>query len=397
LPNYDTQILDTQSSLVFEVFYFESETDALSSLNVLLDAYIVNSTSQTIFARIENKNHPECFEITSFEIGVNYSPVAYTPENLNLCDFGNDGSETIDLTNQDESVLNGQSATNNIISYYLTSEDAEAGLNAQSNNFTKTSNPQTIYTRIENSNSSECYAVTSFEIILNEQPELLMDDIWPICEVDTVDVIADEGYDYYTWDSGQTTRIITVDEPGIYTVIASNVYGNLTCSAEKTITVNISDIAIITDIETEDWSQSNNSISVFAEGNGEYEYSIDGINYQDVNIFNGLSIDDYTIYVRDKNGCGIVSEDVYLLYYPRFFTPNGDGNNDFWQIKNSAREPLNKLYIYNRYGKLITQLKPNDYGWDGTLNGSKLPSSDYWFVLERQNGKIYNGHFTLKR
>ncbi|MEE1974390.1 T9SS type B sorting domain-containing protein, partial [Maribacter flavus] len=76
------------------------------------------------------------------------------------------------------------------------------------------------------------------------------------------------------------------------------------------------------------------------------------------------------------------TEDVYLLYYPKFFTPNDDGDNDFWQIKNSAREPLNKLYIYNRYGKLIVQLNPNDFGWDGTYNGNNLPSDDYWFLLE---------------
>lgn len=58
-------------------------------------------------------------------------------------------------------------------------------------------------------------------------------------------------------------------------------------------------------------------------------------------------------------------------YYitPNFFTPNDDGDNDFWQIKNSTKEPLNILYIYNRYSKLIVQLNPNDFGWHGTYNG----------------------------
>ncbi|WP_282044428.1 T9SS type B sorting domain-containing protein [Winogradskyella flava] len=88
---------------------------------------------------------------------------------------------------------------------------------------------------------------------------------------------------------------------------------------------------------------------------------------------------------------------MYLLYYPGFFTPNGDGDSDYWQIKNSEVEPLSKLFIYDRYGKLITELRPNDSGWDGTLNGNKLPSSDYWFIMERQNGKTYSGHFSLKR
>ncbi|WP_396153492.1 T9SS type B sorting domain-containing protein [Flavobacterium sp.] len=83
--------------------------------------------------------------------------------------------------------------------------------------------------------------------------------------------------------------------------------------------------------------------------------------------------------------------------YPKFFTPNNDGHNDLWKIKFSETEPNFQVNIFDRYGKIITGFKGNDIGWDGTLNGQNLPSSDYWFVVKRENGKEYKGHFSLKR
>lgn len=398
LSDYNPQILGSQSNTIFEVLYFDSDTNAQTNLSPLPNLYMLNSTSQTIFSRIQNINNSNCYAITSFELGLNYLPIAYQPADVAVCDDeSNDGFETFNLAFQNDSILNGQSAIENAVSYHLSLQDAQEGVNAQSANFTNTTNPQIVFARIENLNASNCFSTTAFELSVKEQPLLLMNSLWPICEGSDVQIIADEGYDYYTWSTGQTTRIITVDSPGQYSVTASNIYGDLICSTEKSLTVSISDIAIITNIETVDWTQTENSIAVFVEGNGDYEYSLDGMNYQEEFIFNGLPASEYTVYVRDKNGCGITNQEVYLLNYPRYFTPNGDGTNDFWQIKNSAKEPLNKLSIYNRYGKLIMQLKPNDFGWDGTHNGNRLPSDDYWFVLERQNGKTYTGHFSLKR
>lgn len=88
-------------------------------------------------------------------------------------------------------------------------------------------------------------------------------------------------------------------------------------------------------------------------------------------------IDEYTIYVRDKNGCGIAMESVYLLYYPKFFTPNNDSYNDTGQIKNVNHEPNSKIYIFDRFGKLLKQSGPTSLGWDGTFNGKRMPADDY--------------------
>lgn len=56
-----------------------------------------------------------------------------------------------------------------------------------------------------------------------------------------------------------------------------------------------------------------------------------------------------------------------------------------------------KVYIFDRYGKLITLFNGNNTGWDGKYNGNELPCTDYWFMVERQNGTFYKGHFAMIR
>ena len=56
-----------------------------------------------------------------------------------------------------------------------------------------------------------------------------------------------------------------------------------------------------------------------------------------------------------------------------------------------------KIEIYNRFGKILAQFNSTSSGWDGTYNGEKQPSTDYWFVATLPDGKIYRDHFALKR
>ena len=91
-----------------------------------------------------------------------------------------------------------------------------------------------------------------------------------------------------------------------------------------------------------------------------------------------------------------------VMDYPKFFTPNGDGYNDTWNISAINGQPNAKIYIFDRYGKLLKQLSPTGAGWNGTYNGNQLPTSDYWFVVEYNepntgDRKEFKAHFTLKR
>jgi gliding motility-associated-like protein len=105
------------------------------------------------------------------------------------------------------------------------------------------------------------------------------------------------------------------------------------------------------------------------------------------------------VYVKDTKDCGVVPATFYILDYPKFFTPNGDGINDFWSIKNLNQRNLQNgtIEIFDRYGKPIHQINTRNQVWDGTFNGVNLPSSDYWFQMKLADGKIIKGHFSLKR
>jgi ribosomal protein uS17 len=158
------------------------------------------------------------------------------PQDLLACDTDSDGFSVFDLTSQNEDILNGLSEMDFTISYHLSLDDAQNGSNALDTNFTNTETQQTIYVRLENINTN-CFNTTQFDVIVNEQPVLLMNDLWIICKGESVDIVADEGYDEYVWSTGETTQSITVDTPGIYEITVTNVYGILRCETNKTITV----------------------------------------------------------------------------------------------------------------------------------------------------------------
>jgi gliding motility-associated-like protein len=147
-----------------------------------------------------------------------------------------------------------------------------------------------------------------------------------------------------------------------------------------------------------DFSENNSITITYTDNGGNYEFSIDGVTYQDSPTFNHLEAGEYTIYVRDKNGCTPTpSAIIYVLDFPKFFTPNGDGYNDLWKIENLGLLPVSNISIFDRYGKLIKQFTSNSPGWNGTLNGKSLPADDYWFILTLSDGKTIKSHFSLKR
>ncbi|WP_159800491.1 T9SS type B sorting domain-containing protein [Flavobacterium sp. MK4S-17] len=86
----------------------------------------------------------------------------------------------------------------------------------------------------------------------------------------------------------------------------------------------------------------------------------------------------------------------------KFFSPNGDNNNDFWNIHEVSNMSDIEIYIFDRYGKLLINFIYNKHkGWDGTYNGQKLPATDYWYVLRYKDcyGKLseFSSHFSLLR
>jgi gliding motility-associated-like protein len=146
-----------------------------------------------------------------------------------------------------------------------------------------------------------------------------------------------------------------------------------------------------------------NTVTVNVSGLGDYEFSLDEPSgyFQDSNFFNDVPAGIHTVYINDKNGCRpIVSRTIAVVGVPKFFTPNGDGYNDYWSVKgvNDSFNTNSIIYIFDRYGKLLKQWVPSSSdGWDGTFNGINLPSDDYWYTIKLEDGREAKGHFSLKR
>lgn len=254
---------------------------------------------------------------------------------------------------------------------------------------------QTIYARI--TNIQGCYSDYPLDLIVNTFPAIITDEEVGLCENTSIILDAGSGFTSYTWNTTpvQNAQTITVANSGTYSVILTNASN---CSKTKTFTVTPSGIATINDIIINDFSE-NNTITVDYTGISTYVFSLDGTNYQSSPTFTNLIEGAYTVYVKDTKDCGVVPATFYILDYPKFFTPNGDGINDFWSIKNLNQRNLQNgtIEVFDRYGKLIHQINTRNQVWDGTFNGINLPSSDYWFQMKLADGKIIKGHFSLKR
>jgi gliding motility-associated-like protein len=150
--------------------------------------------------------------------------------------------------------------------------------------------------------------------------------------------------------------------------------------------------------------QQANTVEVITGDPGDFQFQLDSGVFQESPYFSDVAPGLHAVTVRDTLNCGSVTERFTVMGFPRFFTPNGDGNNDFWGIEGMSilQNPI--VLIFDRFGKLLRQLTPNSPSWDGTSSGRKMPSADYWFSLtytdtdgQRVEANHLNSHFSLKR
>jgi len=136
-------------------------------------------------------------------------------------------------------------------------------------------------------------------------------------------------------------------------------------------------------------------------GQSPYTYSIGGA-FQNSNIFDNLSAGNYTITVKDVNGCQysttvnvngvncpspptpiepIPPQKEPHIHFPNVFSPNHDGENDLFYFPN---EGVTEMYckIYNRWGNLIYEFSQINEGWNGRTNsGVECPDGTYYFIV----------------
>lgn len=231
------------------------------------------------------------------------------------------------------------------------------------------------------------------KVVATVYPILKINEEVLLCQSETVTLDASIPGMSYLWSpNGETTQTIVASNIGDYNVTISSPFAN--CDSKKNFKVIEHPEPKIKEIVV-----NENSITIELNNpENYYEFSIDGELFTVSNQFSRIPSGQYTAFVREKNGCNLVEQDFNIFTIAKYFTPNNDGFNDIWEIKEMKNYPNSKVKIFNRYGKLLKQLNYGNAGWNGTFNGVELPADDYWYVLKMEDSQTeIKGHFTLKR
>ncbi|MFH6999867.1 T9SS type B sorting domain-containing protein [Flavobacterium sp. FlaQc-57] len=416
-----------------ETFTYYSTLDGakLKDTSLLISNPLTfSSSNKSIWTRVENSNG--CFSTAQLNLMVSTTQISSDfKRSFKVCDDfidvtnnDKDGITTFDfssVTNDIQAML--PSASNNYsIKYYANEADAFAEINAITNpsNYRNTTpNQQDIWVRVDSNLDNACFGLGAYVTLrVNSKPDIDTNsnqsaDKLVCSNLPTFYVKLDAGIlgstiasTYtYVWSKdgsiipGETNETLDVNEEGKYSVEVFTKEEN-SCSRTRTILVTASDIAHLDSVSISDLSDYN-TVEAIVSGTGNYEYSIDDPKgpFQESNFFENVRAGIHDLYIYDKNGCGTISKTIAVLGIPKFFTPNNDGYNDYWNIK-GASDTFNstaKILIFDRYGKLIQQIISSTNGWDGTYAGNPMPADDYWYTIKLDDGREAKGHFSLKR
>ncbi len=403
------------------VTYHLSATDAASGINKVNKSSFSNSVSPTVFARVSSAEG--CYRIVqvNLKVSVPAFPLNYLHE-ITFCDDDDtiDGLHEFNLAQVTSEIISLFPSPNLRVSYFRNRADAvsETNIISPANAYlSEIPFSQTIWVRVESAINGGCFGIAPvIQLRVNPRPEFDLDETGVVClndlplNVSTYNPLGNYTYEW-TNDAGGVISeqpFADIFAAGVYTVVATS---TLACeSFPKQIAVTESIIANISveDIQIID-NSGNNSITINNAnqnlGIGDYEFALDHISgpYQDSPIFSEVIPGKHIVYVNDKNNCGIAQVTVYVFGFPNFFTPNDDGINDYWNVL--GVEPgvfkASSIYIYDRYGKLMTNFSAFQTGWDGFYNSHKAVATDYWYLAKMTDyndvTSEYKGHFSLIR
>ncbi|MBQ0733890.1 T9SS type B sorting domain-containing protein [Aquimarina celericrescens] len=352
---------------------------------------------QEIIVRITN-TLTSCSAETMLVLNTSSKPKINTPQDIYACDEG-DGYASFDTSQVISEIIDNQTGLNLLFSDYEGNPLPDLFSGTYQNSIPYV---QTVFVRVENALNATCYSETSFDLLVNPLPEIDLEPTYSLCDLDpSLYIMTPADFDSWVWiyeDGTLVSDTFEADlvEEGGYTLTVNKTENGILCENSFSFTLIRSELPSIRDVNFSNFAD-NNYIEILASGDGDFEYSIDGTTYQDSNYFDTITGGTYTVFVRDKNGCGEDSKEITVIDHPKYFTPNGDGFHDYWQIRGIENHPTAIIHIYDRLGKLLKQLSAQSIGWDGTYNGKVMPSSEYWFSVDLRNGKQFKGHFSIIR
>lgn len=390
----------------FEVNYYhsiaeaENDTENIQSIPVI---YQNSIPEETVYAKVFQPNS-SCYSIGTVILQANKNTLLL-PEAMHKCDLG-DGKASFDLEQKKDLIKTELSLPSDVrLFFYSSEEDAFMGLNELKEPFFSVS--KTVFIRAENDEG--CYGTGKFKLIVEPSPKINNLENVILCEgLVNPAILLNAGIlapattsDFtYLWSTGETTPTITINKEGEYNVTVKNKSG---CTATRKYIVTMSYLAKINNITVQDLQQTNQVI-IALDNPSDYKYMIRFENgtetsFQNSTLFENVPGGFHELIVENNDRCGQTTKSFAVLNAPKFFTPNGDGHNDYWNLKgiNSSIYENAIIYIFDRYGKLLKQLSPSSPGWDGTYLKETLPADDYWFTIKLEDGREAKSHFSLKR
>lgn len=362
-----------------------------------------------------------CLSVGEIKIEYESLPIVSDTYLENCNDDLSDFAE-FDLTNANESVTNSNSSLI-VENFYHSIIDANNKNEPIINytNYVNTIVNEIIYARIEN--TSGCASIAKIGLVAYNKPKIASSkevfyclNTFPETIILKSGLLTGNTNDYtYQWfyiNSDQvinnlnlSTSTIEIINNGIYIVEILSSDG---CLVSREITVTNSNTPIIHNtIISETMYVDRISLKIETKEPGNFQYSIDGFNFQDSSIFNSLLYGYHIITVKDKNGClPNAQKEITILQYQKFFTPNNDKHYDYWNLNNtnsllSHFNTISDITIFDRFGTTIAVINPNSKGWDGLYNGESAFPADYWFSVQLIDflGKVTTktGNFSLVR
>lgn len=264
-----------------------------------------------------------------------------------------------------------------------------------SNYIISTTDEHKVYLKISYSDPSKtCASYSIINLKLKDYSTQMENTEFEFCGTPFI-VKGPENQSNYKWYFNgvlkSTKKEVQIDDWGEWIVYFDN---DLGCKSSVKINV----IPEKERSRIEKVTATSNSITIIPFPNANIDsYSLDGINFQNSGTFFNQTADLISIWYKTKLGCvfGPIPFDIANGF--NFLSPNGDGINDTWSLRNKDFYKNAKIQIFDRYGKIVANGIVNDIlPWNGKHNNFVLPTGAYWFIIKDDKETLKTGYIVLK-
>jgi gliding motility-associated-like protein len=361
--------LEAETSVGNIVKWYDSETSIIPIFTGNSFITPVLQTDTTYWVESTNSLGCASYRI-SFEVKVNALPVFSIPSDVLICE---NSATILEVTTARSNTVNWYASPTSVTPFFTGHQYQTSVIPSDTSFWIEVINPESCV-----SERTEILVETKSKV----KPEFTLQDQWckdsqPI----QLPLVSNNGISG-TWD------VPNIDASTIgtktYTFTPTD-----SCTLIFTIEITIVPLPEINNVNID-----RTDIIVEATGDS-LEYSLDGTNWQTSNVITNAIVGNYKIYVRNISGCIVEYSGVLALSVNNFISPNGDGNNDYWEIKGLPNNT--NVQILDRNGKIFINKKvENNFKWDGKENGKPLQSGTYWYALTLENGQKVSGFIFLK-